>query len=262
MSALSLVWITGASTGIGAALVHAFDEGNYRVVLSARRQDQLEAVRNACHHPERHVVFPLDQSDPADVEARTLVLRDTIGVPDIIVLNGGVSQRAMALDTEVAVSEHLFRVNVLANVAICKAMVPSMVARGSGHIGVVSSLVGKFGSPLRSSYSASKHALHGYFESARAEWHDKGVGITMVCPGFIRTDISLNAVTGTGERQNKMDDAQASGMSPEACALQIVEAITKRKAVVYIGGRERLAIYVHRWLPALFRVLIRRTKVT
>lgn len=262
MSALSLVWITGASTGIGAALAHAFDQRNYRVVLSARRQEQLEAVRNACQHPERHIVFPFDQSDPADAENLTRTLRDTVGVPDIIVLNGGVSQRAMALDTQVAVSEHLFRVNVLANVAICKVMVPAMVARGSGQIGVVSSLVGKFGSPLRSSYSASKHALHGYFESARAEWHDKGIGITMICPGFIRTDISLNAVTGTGERQNKMDDAQASGMSPEACARHIVQALAKRKAEVYIGGRERLAIYVHRWLPSLFRILIRRTKVT
>ena len=152
--------------------------------------------------------------------------------------------------------------NFFGTVALTKAVLPSMLERRSGSIGVVSSVAGKIGTPLRSAYCASKHALHGFFDALRAEVWRQGISVTIVCPGFIRTNISINALNGCGGAHGVMDDAQACGMLPDACARKIIEAVDKRRDEVCIGGRELMGVYLKRVAPGLLNRIIRKAKVT
>jgi dehydrogenase/reductase SDR family protein 7B len=257
-----VVWITGASAGIGEALAHEYSRRGARLVLSARGAARLEEVRSACADPGRHLVLPLDLSRPDSYGQACAEVIDRLGRVDILVNNGGVSQRALAADSGLEVDRRIMETNYFGTVGLTKALLPSMIERGSGHIVVVSSLVGKIGTPLRSSYAASKHALHGFFDSLRAETWRQGIRVTIVCPGFIHTNISVNALTGDGTPQGTMDRAQSKGMSASECATKIVRAVERNRAEVYIGGREVLGVYVKRFFPALFNRIIRKTRVT
>lgn len=257
-----VAWVTGASSGIGAALARELAARGATLVLSSRREEALEAVRRTCVRADEHFVLPLDLADPASLEyAAERVLERFAGV-DLMVHNGGVSQRALARDTELAVDRRLIEVDYLGAVALTKALLPSMRQRGGGRFVVVSSLVGKVGTPLRSGYAAAKHALHGFFASLAAEEHDAGIRVTMVCPGFVRTEVSLHALTGDGGEQGTMDDAQANGMAPEVCARRIADAVAAGKREVLVAGKERFAVHLHRFFPGLFARLIRTAKVT
>lgn len=257
-----LVWVTGASSGIGEALVRRLDGQGARLVLSARREAKLEALRQTLERPDDHLVLPLDLTVPeSHPEAVSRVL-DTLGPVDVMIHNGGVSQRSLARDTTLAVDREIFEINFFGTVSLTKALLPSMLERGSGHLVVVSSLVGKIGTPLRSAYAASKHALHGFFDSLRAELYRDGIDVTLVCPGFVRTEISIHARTADGSPQGTMDEAQAQGMTPEACAAEILDAVAHRKAEVLLGGKERWAVHLARFFPGVFRRVIRRAKVT
>lgn len=254
------VWITGASSGIGEAVARAFAARGARVLLSARRESELARVAAALG--ERARVLPLDLEDTAglaDKAARALAEHGPI---DIMVHNGGISQRSRAIDTRVDVDERIMRINYLGAVALTKGLLPSMVARRRGHFVVISSLVGRVGTPLRSGYSASKHALHGFFDSLRAEHHDDGLHVTLICPGFVRTDVSVNALTGDGSPQGTMDTKTAGGITPEACAARILRAVDRREEEVNVGGWETIAVPVRRYFPTLYSRLIRRARVT
>jgi short-subunit dehydrogenase len=148
--------------------------------------------------------------------------------------------------------------NFFGPVALTKQVLPSMISRGEGHIVVVSSLLGKFATPNRAAYSASKHALHGFFDALRAEIHAEGIAVTMICPGFIRTYASFNALEGDGTRHNKMDREIDKGLPSDECARRVLRAIERRKREVYIGRKERLGVYICRFAPGLFHRLIRR----
>ena len=249
------VWITGASAGIGAALAEWAAEAGASVTLSARRQPELAAVAARLPHPDRHQVLPLDLGDADTLSAAAA----SAGEVDFLILNGGISQRAPALATELAVTRRIMEVNFFGNVALTRAVAPGMVARGSGRIVAVSSVVGYIGTPLRSTYAASKHALHGYYDSLRYELAREGVGVTLVCPGYIRTDISRNAATGDGSPQGTMDRGQAEGMSAGAFAKTAWRAILAGKPEAYIGGKELGGIYLKRYLPrVLDRLMLRR----
>lgn len=249
------VWITGASAGIGAAMAHWAAEAGAQVILSARREAELHRVAATLPHPERHRVLPLDLSDAHSLKVATT----QVGEVDFLILNGGLSQRGAALETDLDVTRRIFEVNFFGNVALTRAIAPGMVARRSGHIVAVSSVVGYIGTPLRSTYAASKHALHGYYDSLRYELAREGVHVTLLCPGYIHTDISRNAVTGDGSAQGTMDKGQANGMSPEAFAKTAWQGILKGKPEVYIGGNELAGIYVKRYLPKLLdRIMLRR----
>lgn len=255
------IWITGASSGIGEALTHAFNRAGANVIISARRQEALEKVRSACAHPERVVVLPLDVSNtPALPAAAHQAWQHWQGL-DIMVHNAGISQRSLARETELEVDRRLMEVNYFGPVALTKALLPLMQQQGSGHFAVVSSLVGKFGTPYRSSYAASKHALHGFFDSLRAEETATNIKVSLICPGFIRTQVSVNALTGNGTPLNQMDEAQRNGMAPEVFAHKMLEALKKEKAEVYIGGKEVAGVYAKRFAPALFRKMLLRAKV-
>ena len=257
-----VVWITGASSGIGAALAVEASKRGARLILSSRSREKLEAVKNECDQPEIHEVLPLDLSQIEELEAMAKEAEGFLGRVDIMIHNGGISQRALALETDIAVDERLMRTNYLGPVAITKAIVPGMIERKAGQIIVVSSLTGKFGTPLRSGYAASKHALHGFFDSLRAELWGKRVVVTIVCPGYVRTDISINAMLGDGTSQGTMDKGQANGMPPEVCAKRILNAAEKGKEEVLIGGFEKVGVYIKRFLPGYFSQIIRTRKVT
>lgn len=256
------IWITGASSGIGEALAYALAERGAHLLLSARRAERLEAVRQACAHPERHRVVPLDLGQPEALFGVADAALADVKTLDMVIHNGGLSQRARAAETDFAVDRRLIEVDYLGPVALTKAVLPRMLAQGHGHLVVVSSLVGKFGTPLRSGYAGAKHALHGFFDSLRAEVADAGLAVTLVCPGFIRTQVSVNALTADGSALGEMNDAQANGMPADVFAEKMLAALAARKAEVYIGGREKVGIYVKRFFPSLFNRLIRRAKVT
>ena len=256
------VWITGASSGIGEALAGAFARVGARLVLSARREEELERVRRGLSRADEHRVLAFDMAETAAVEAAARAVLATGERLDVLVLNAGITQRALARDTALAVDRRLFEVNFFGPVALTKAVLPAFRAQGGGRLVVVSSLVGKMGTPLRSGYAASKHALHGFFESLRAEEHAAGVRVTMVLPGFIRTPLPVTALTGDGSPQGRMDRGQLEGMDPEACAERALRAVLRGRDEVLIGGKERFAVLLGRVAPGLLRRVLRRARVT
>lgn len=258
------IWITGASSGIGEALANAFAEHGAHLILSARNEQELNRVAAGCAEAGAGsvIVQPLDLSQHDTIPGIAENILKRVGKIDILVNNGGVSQRALARDTSLEVDKKIMNINFFGTVALTKSVLPNMLTHQLGHIVTITSLTGKFGSPLRSSYAASKHALHGFFDSLRAELGNTPIKVTIVCPGFIRTNVSLNALTGDGARQNKMDDATSKGMAPELLAQKILRAIESGKEEIYPGGKEVLAVYLKRFFPAYFSRLIKKAKVT
>lgn len=248
-----LVWITGASSGIGEALAVAFSREGARVVLSARNARELERVRLGCARPERHRVLPLDLTDGAAVAAAA----KEVGEVDVLVHSGGVSQRSLAAETDLATDRAIMELNYFGTVALTKAVLPSMLARGSGQIVPISSVIGYVGVPSRSAYAASKHALHGFFETLRAETASRGIAITIVVPGYVRTKVSENALRGDGTPHGRMDETHARAMLPERAAAKIVDAVAARKAEVRVGGKEIWAVLLRRLVPGVVRRVLR-----
>ncbi len=262
-----VVWVTGASSGIGEAVARALAERGARLILSARRRDRLEALRQELAEPERHTperykVLPLDLAETAVIPAAVEAALAHAGRIDVMVHNAGISQRSLVVDTDLEVDRRLLETNFFGTVALTKALLPSMLETGGGRFVVVTSLVGKIGTPVRSAYAASKHALHGFFDSLRSELWSQGIRVTLVCPGFIKTELPLHALTGDGSPQGFMDRAQRQGYPVERCAAKIVRAIERDREEVLIGGKEKYAVYLKRFLPGLFSRLIRRVRVT
>ena len=261
------VWITGASSGIGAALARELGRRGARLVLSARRLDRLGALRREIaaaggDEPDRHLVLPLDLADAAAIGPAVEATLAWAGVVDVMIHNAGISQRSLAAETGLAVDRRIMEVNYFGTVSLTKALLPAMLAAGGGRFVVVTSLVGRIGTPLRSGYAASKHALHGFFDSLRAELHDRGVRVTLACPGFIKTELPLAALTGDGTPQGKMDRAQLAGYPAERCAERILRAVELGREEVLIGGKEKYAVYLKRFLPRLFSRIVRKARVT
>lgn len=255
-----IVWITGASSGIGEALALAYSRLGVRLILSSRNEEQLHIVRSNCAAPEHVHILPLDLEELSDLPAKAAAAYTIYGKIDILINSGGISQRARAMETDLATEQRLMTTNFWGSTVLAKAVLAEMLQQDSGHIVCISSLVGKFGTPLRSAYSASKHALHGFFDSLRAELPEK-IRITLICPGFIRTQVTINALVADGSAQGTMDEAQANGMSPEACARNIIKAIAAGKQEAYIGGKETLGVLIKRFFPRLFARIIRKAKV-
>ena len=256
-----VIWITGGSSGIGEAAAQKFSKEGYSLILSSRNLQELERVKASCNFPEDIRILTLDLAASNDFDQKVVTALSFFGKVDILLHNGGISQRSLIKDTQLEVDRKLMEVNYFGTVALTKALLPHFMERKQGQFGVVTSLVGKFGSPFRSSYAGAKHALHGFFDTLRAEHHQDGISVTLICPGFIRTQVSINAVTGDGSPLGEMDQAQNQGMSPESCAEGIFKALVKKKEEVYIGGKETLAVYLKRFLPGLFSKILRSAKV-
>ncbi|HAY3563771.1 TPA: SDR family oxidoreductase [Elizabethkingia meningoseptica] len=258
-----VIWITGASSGIGEALViELAAKTNARIILSSRREQQLEDIaQKAGLDAERYAVIPMDLADYKEMPAIAVKAVAAFGSIDILINNAGLSQRSLAMDTDIEVDKHLMDVDFIGTVALTKAVVPYMIKNNGGQIVVVSSLMGLFGAPMRSGYAAAKHALHGFFEALRAELYKDKIRVSIVCPGFIQTNISLNAVTGSGKPQNIMDDATAKGVPVHVFAKKMLQAVAKGKYQTVIGGKEKLGVYVKRFFPSLMVKIVRKAKV-
>ncbi|MCZ4242751.1 SDR family oxidoreductase [Pedobacter punctiformis] len=256
-----IVWITGASSGIGEALVYKYFKAGDKLIISARNRDELFRVKSNCQNSFNVHVLPFDLNETETLSEKAEAAIRIFGKIDLLINSGGVSQRSLALETNLQTEQKIMNTNFWGTVILSKAVLPVMIANGGGQIVCISSLVGKFGTKFRSAYSASKHALHGYFDSLRSEVYDQNINITIVCPGFIKTQVSVNALTGTGKNQGTMDDAQNNGMSAEACATEIVTAIKNKKEEVYIGGQETKAVLLKRFFPKIFSKKVRKAKV-
>jgi short-subunit dehydrogenase len=257
-----VVWITGATSGIGEALARRFAAFGSRLVLSARREQELSRVAGLCTGAASVSVLPLDLSQPASLADRVHSVISREGAVDVMVHNAAVSQRAFAADAGYEVDDLIMRTNYLGPVAMTKALLPSMRARRRGHFIVISSVLGKFGLPGRSGYCASKHALHGFFDTLRAEVASDNIQVTLILPGWVRTNISINALAAGGIPQRKMDSGTAAGFSPEFCAQRIVAAAEAGKAEVSVVRlKENAVLYLSRYAPAVFRRLIRGRQV-
>ena len=258
-----VVWITGASSGIGEALIRVLAEKNNKLILSSRKPDTLEKVKASLPETVREnaKILPLDLSQPETLNDKASEALRLFGTIDILINSGGISQRAMAMDTQIEVDRRLMEVNYFGTVILTKAVLPSMIENGFGHIVAISSLAGKFGTPFRSGYAASKHALHGFFDSLRAELYTKNIHVTLVTPGFVKTNVSINALTEDGKALNQMDEGQEKGMTAEQCARKIIRGIEKEKNELLMGGKETLAVYIKRFFPGLLARIVRKAKV-
>jgi len=256
-----VIWITGASSGIGEELAKVLSQLNTRLILSSRRREELERVKSSLGlKPGNVFVLPLDLNDPGSLEEKANEALKVFGKIDILINNGGISQRSLVMETSVATDRKIMEINYFSGVILTKTLLPSMIARGHGHIVAVSSVTGKFGFPLRSAYAASKHAMYGFYESVLAEYYDKGIRTTMVCPGRIQTNISMGALGPDGQAQNIMDHGQKYGMPVEKCARDIVNGVRKSKQDVYTGGKEVLLVFIKRFFPQLAYVIARKAK--
>lgn len=258
-----VVWITGASSGIGKALALELSKQGALLIISARKEKLLDEVKESCKHPERVKVLPLDLEQYDQFDQKTKEALAWSGRIDILVNNGGISQRALAKDTNVAIDKRIMEINYTGTVALTKAVLPHFIERQQGQFVVTTSIVGKIGTPLRSTYAASKHALHGFFDSLRAEVYNNNIDVTLICPGYVTTNVSMNALLGDGSAQQIMDKATANGIKPDRFAKLMAKAIAKKKQEAYIAGaKEKLGVYVKRWIPKLYSIMVRKLSVT
>jgi short-subunit dehydrogenase len=256
-----VIWITGASSGIGEALAYQLSKYNNKIILSARRADKLEAVKTNCSNKENIYVLPLDLVKFDEMKFYVKEAINAFGKIDILINNGGVSQRSLIAETDFLVDKQLVEVNYLGTVALTKALLPHFIARQEGHFVTVTSLMGKFGTPYRSSYCGSKHALHGFFDVLRMEHQKDHINVTMVCPGFVATDVAKNALTGKGEKQKHDDEATQKGLSPEVFALRMIKAISKKQFEAYIGKKEVMGVYLKRFFPRFLHHFVLRSTI-
>jgi dehydrogenase/reductase SDR family protein 7B len=257
-----VVWITGASSGIGEALVYAYNKLGAQLIISFRNSNELKRVKAKCTVQQSIYVLPLDLEDHISLPIKAEEAIRIFGKIDILINSGGISQRSLSMETDLFTEKRFLAINFWGTVILSKAVLPQMIQNGTGSIVVVSSLVGKFGTRFRSAYSASKHALHGYFDSLRIELNNPNIHMMLACPGFIRTNVTINALTADGSPQGTMDNAQENGMAPEVFAKKMIAALNAKKEEVYIGGKEIYGVVLKRFLPRLFSKIIKKAKVT
>jgi short-subunit dehydrogenase len=251
-----IIWITGASSGLGEAMAHVLSRSGNKLILSARRVEELERVKQSCAHPDDILVLPMDMQERSGMEDLTKQVIQKVGLPDIVILNAGISNRSYIRDTAYDVFEKIMAVNFFGNVAMTKALLPHFIKSKSGKFVVISSLSGKFASPGRGAYSSSKHALHGFFDTLRMEHYEDHIKVLLVCPGFVHTNVTKNSLKGDGQPQGKLDKTTANGMSALEAAARIVNAIEKDKQEVAFGGRERFGLYIKRFFPSLLTKIV------
>src|SRR5882757_3296674 len=248
-----VIWITGASSGIGEALAYSFSAEGAKLLLSSRRREELERVKKNCAHPEAVVVLPLDLVDIPSLEGKAAEAVAAFGQIDIMVHNGGISQRSLVAETDLTVHRKVMELDYFSYVALTKALLPHFLERKAGHFVVVSSVLGKIGTPMRSAYAAAKHALHGFFDCLRAEVSPQNIKVTILTPGYIKTNVALNAITKDGTSLGKQSPNISNGLSPGKAAVQILKAISRGSYEAYIGrfSAEKISLWIMRFAPGM-----------
>lgn len=248
-----VIWITGASSGIGEALAYAFADKGAKLILSSRREEELERVKKACSNSDQVKILPLDLLDVALLEKKTEDAIACFGQIDIMVHNGGISQRSKVVDTSLDTHRKVMELDYFSYIAITKALLPHFFERKTGNLVVVSSVMGKIGTPMRSAYAAAKHALHGYFDCLRAEVSADNIKITIITPGYIQTNVNINAMAKDGKPLGVQGKNIANGLTAEKAAKQILKAVANERYESFIGkpGMEKLALWLNRFFPNL-----------
>ncbi|MDR0348747.1 MAG: SDR family oxidoreductase [Tannerella sp.] len=256
-----IIWITGASSGIGEACAYLFAEEKARLILTGTRKSKLVEVKEKCRTLGAECeILVYDLSDLSGIYGLVSDALNFFGAIDIMFNNAGISQRAKVADTHFDVDQKIMNVNYFAPVRITKLILPEMIKQGGGIFVTTASISGRFGFPLRSAYAASKHALYGFFESLQAEYYTDHIRSVMICPGRVRTRISFYALEKDGRPHGRMDAGQAGGISAEKAARKILKAIRNQKPEVLVGGKELLMVYLKRYIPSLNRFLARKIK--
>lgn len=256
-----VVWITGASSGIGSALAFELARAGAVLALSGRDAGALgNIVREVEQMGARAKAFPFDISVNQDIPGVVEEVIRHFARIDLLINNAGISQRARVEETDSTIDREIMEINYFGNVTLTRAVLPYMKQQGYGHIAVTTSIVGLFGFPLRSAYAASKHALHGFYESLRTELMDTPLAITLIIPGRVQTNISYRALNKNMQGQGILDQGQARGLPASAAARIILKGLARRKKKILVGGRELYMVYIHKWLPRLFDHIVRKIK--
>ena len=253
-------WITGASSGIGEELCYILNEYGCKTIISSRREAELQRVKGNCKFPELVFVQVMDLENTDElfsIVEECLLQHKKI---DYLFNNGGVSQRSYVPDTSIETARKIMEINFFGNIALTKALLPYMINQKGGHIIITSSAAGKYGFYLRSVYSASKHALHGFYESLRLEQKENNIYITLIISGPVNTNMSFNAMTGNGKNHGKQDRLINQGANPKTIAIGILKATKKGKEEAYFGGKELIPIYIKRFFPRFFTRLLAKFK--
>ena len=256
-----VVWITGASSGIGKALAMELSKKDCQLILSSRREKELNNVRSQCVKPENIKILTLDLADYTNMSSVVNKAISQFGPIDLLINNGGISQRSPIIETTIDVDKKLMEVDYLGTIGLSKAILPHFIERQSGHYVVVSSLMGKFSSPLRSAYCGAKHALHGFFDALRLEHEKDNIKVTMICPGFVNTNVARNALIGDGSQQGHQDQMTENGLDVNVFVKKMIKAIQKEKYEAYIGKFEKFGVFIKRLSPRMLHKLVMRSKV-
>lgn len=256
-----IVWITGASSGIGAELAKIYSHRGIKLILSSRNVRALERVKSECYYPENIKILPIDLNDFYAAPDLVKKAYNIFGRIDILINNAGVSQRSLIVDTQFDVLKKLIEINYLGTVALSRALLPFFLKQGFGHYVVVSSVMGKYGSPFRSGYSAAKHALHGFFDVMRMEHQKDNINVTIICPGFVRTPIAMNSLKGDGSVLGVDDLATRKGLKVEDFARKMVRSVDQKKWEVQFGKKEILGVYLKRLSNKLLHNAVIRSNV-
>lgn len=253
------IWITGASSGIGAALVHAYVDKGWHVIATSRRKDALEAVANSSSNPDHVHVLAADLLDMEALPGLVQSAWDVHGGIDLAIFNAGIAQWGTVASSKPSVDDHILTLNYRSPVACIKALLPKMQAVAHGRIAVVSSIAGLFGQSHLAAYSASKAALTLYMESLKEEVHRSPIRVHVASPGVIRTGIMSRGLNADGELMQDRDPAGRSGILPAVAASQIQALCDSRRFHLIIASpAERLGLFLHHCCPRLFYHLLRR----
>lgn len=257
-----VVWITGASSGLGKALAKECALQGADVILTARRYEELEKVRVTLLNPERHVSVCADITDESQVRHAYAQVLAAKGRIDWLINNAGLSQRALIQDTTMQTERAIMEVDYFSQVFLTKTVLPTFIAQKSGRIAFVSSVAGLLGTQYRASYSAAKAAIHMWANSLRAEVAQDGVEVSVIFPGFVKTNVSFNALNGKGKPQGHQDEAIENGLEPDLFAQTTVSALLAGEEYIVVGGaKEKLGVWVSRLSPSTLYKMIRKMKV-
>ena len=257
-----VVWITGASSGLGQALAIECAQRGAQVILSARRLEELEKVRSMLTEPNRHLSVVMDVTDETQVQKASDTVLKVKGKVDWLINNAGLSQRALISETTMETERKIMEIDYFSQVNLTKTVLPLFLKQKSGRIVFVSSVAGLLGTQYRASYSAAKGAIHMWANSLRAEVADEGIDVSVIFPGFVKTNVSFNALNGAGQPQQHQDDAIENGLEPDHFAKVAVNALVKGQEYIVIGGqKEVLGTWISRLSPSTLYKMIRKTKV-
>ena len=256
------IWITGASSGIGEALVYRFVQFGANLIISSIDPEGLARVKNNCPETANILIKPFDLSDTAEIDNLVKSVIDERGRVDYLFNIGGISQRSRIEETPLWIDRKIFEINYFGTIALIKAILPYMINQKSGHITATSSITGRFGFPLRSAYSSSKQALHGFIETLYLENKKNNINASILIPGRVKTNISLHALEKDGKEHGKLDSGQANGITPEKAAQQIIKGVKRNKREILVGSGELTMLYIRRIWPWLFFRIADKIKST